>query len=470
MIRKGFSITKLIKVRDCKVLPSRHSALFINGAKATENFVYITPHIDFPEKIQQKEVLQKVLQRRKADIDLAKVENLWRVYEDLNGKKAEYTKQKDEISRELGKLIKNEPDSDATKKLKMQSDLIKENIKKLKVPIWSAEEAAMLEVLKLPNSLHSRTPDGKNEILYTHLSQPTKNKNHLHIGKKMNIIDFKGNENYYLLGKGAVFELGAKFYFSKILKDKKFVQFSNPDFVKSLIIEGSGKDHTNPDTSFILHHTDDSKVNIDSRLHLTGGGSLCSFLAYHAKNVVYAKVLPLKYFTMGRQYTPAQSEEQSLFHASQSSVVEIFGATKTEEDQDKFLDELTETLKTAYSKLGYHFRLSLLSADKLSMWESLRLSVEMYSTSLQDYVEVGNVSLSGDFISKRLMFTFVENKENKFPLLVSGTVLNVPRLLACALEQDAPFAAPDFAKIERYLYTEMPVRIPSKWEKPSSLF
>lgn len=465
MIRKGF--TYLIKARDCKIRSTRHSALFIGGAKATENFMYISPHIDFPEKIKQKEALQKVLQRRKAHNDLAEVESLWRVYEDLKGKKAEYTKQKEEIAKQLGKLIKTEPDSDATKKLKMQNDLIKENIKKLKIPLWSAEEAAMVEALKLPNSLHSRTPDQKNEILYTHLSKPKRNKNHISIGSKMNVIDFKSNENYYLIGKGAMFELGAKFYFSKILKDKKFVQFSNPDFVKSLIIEGSGKDHTNPDTSFILHHTDDSKVNIDSRLHLTGGGSLCSFLAYHAKNVLYAKALPLKYFTMGRQYVPSSSEDHSLFNASQSSVVEIFGVTKTEEDQDKFLEELTETLKLAYSKLGYHFRLSLLSADKLSMWESLRLSVEMYSTSLQDYVEVANVSLSGDFISKRLMFTYVENNVHKFPLLVSSTALNVPKFLACALEQDDPFTVPDFVKIERYLYTDTPPRIPSKWEKPS---
>ncbi|KAJ8712750.1 hypothetical protein PYW08_008054 [Mythimna loreyi] len=449
---------------------SKRKILTQNTEKTDVDGDAIIEDVSSSKKKKQKEVLQNTLQRRRANIDLAKIENLWRVYEDLNAKKTEYTKQKDEIARELGKLVKNEPESDATKKLKMQSDLIKENIKKLKVPLWSAEEAAMVEALKLPNSLHSRTPDGKNKILYTHLSKPIKNKNHLNIGKKMNILDFKGNENYYLLGKGAVFELGAKFYFSKILKDKKFVQFSNPDFVKSLIIEGSGKDHTNPDVSFILHHTDDSKVNIDSRLHLTGGGSLSSFLAYHAKNVLYAKVLPLKYFTMGRQYTPSPSEEHSLFYASQSSVVEIFGVTKTEEDQDKFLEELIETLKIAYTKLGYHFRLSLVSADKLSMWESLRLSVEMFSTSLQDYVEVGNVSVSGDFISKRLMFTYVENKENKFPLLVSGTVLNVPKLFACALEQDAPFTVPDFAKIERYLYTEIPPRIPSKWEKPSSLF
>ncbi|CAH0696605.1 unnamed protein product [Spodoptera exigua] len=453
MMRKTFT-NIFRKAWDCKISQKRCSALFVSGAKATENYVYITPHIDFPEKYQQKDAFLKVLQRRKADIDLVKVDNLWKMYESLNAKKAEYIKKKDEISRELGKLIKNEPDGETTKKLKMQSDLIKENIKKLKVPLWSAEEAAIVEVLKIPNDLHSQTPDGSNQILYTHLSKPDKFKHHLEVGKELNIIDFKKNENYYLVGAGAMFELGAKFYFSKILRDSKFVQFSNPDFVKSLIIEGCGKDHTNPDLSFILHHNEDTKVNVDSRLHLTGGGSLPAFLAYHAKNVMYSKVLPLKYFTMGRQYVPAPSKEDSLFHVSQSSVVEIFGATKTEQDQDKLLEELIDILKLAYSKLGYHFRLSLVSADKLEMWESLRVSIEMYSTSLEDYVEVGNVSLSGDFISKRLMITYLENKENKFPCLVSGTVLNVPKLLGCALEHDATFAVPNFIKIERYLRTE----------------
>lgn len=442
------------KAWDCKILQRRHSALFVSGAKATENYVYITPHVDFPERTQQKDAFIKVLQRRKADIDLVKVEGLWKVYQDLNMKKAEYIKKKEEISRQLGKLIKNEPDSEETKKLKMQSDFIKENIKKLKSPLWSAEEAAIVEYLKIPNDLHSRTPDGNNEVLYTHLSKPQNTKHHLQIGKELNIIDFKKNENYYLLGNGAMFELGAKFYFSKILKDSSFVQFSNPDFVKSMIIEGCGKDHTNPDISFILHHNEDNKVNVDSRLHLTGGGSLCSFLAYHAKNIMYAKVLPLKYFTMGRQYVPAVSNEDSLFNVSQSSVIEMFGITKTEQDQDAFLEEVIDILKLAYTKLGYHFRLSLVSAEKLEMWESLRVAVEMYSTSLKDYVEVGNVSLSGNFISKRLMFMYKENNENKFPCLISGTVLNVPKLLACALEQDESFTVPNFVKIERYLRTE----------------
>lgn len=442
--------TNVYKVCGCTKLLKRQSALFVNGAKATEAFTYVTPHIDFSDQIKLRDRIQEQLNKRKSKLDLNKVEGLWAVYEELRQCKADLDKQKEAISKELGKLIKSGIDNENINKLKIQINLVKDNIKKLKVPLWSAEEAAIVEVLKLPNALHPLTPDGANKILYTHLMPPNNNKDHLKIGQEQNIINFKKNENYYLTGEAAICELGAKFYFSDILKKNKFIQFSNPDFVKSMIIEGCGEDHTNPDATFILHHNEESKVNIDSRMHLTGGASLSSFFAYHTKNVLYPKVFPLKYFTMGRQYVPALSDEDSLFHVSQSSVVQVFGATKNKNDLDELLQQLIDTLKHAYNDIGYHFRLSIVSADKLSMWESLRVVVEMYASSIKRYIEVANISVSGDFISKRLLFTYVENKESKFPYIISGTVLNIPRFLGCVLEQDGDFKVPEMFKVENW--------------------
>lgn len=439
-----------IKLRDCKFISARNSALFINGSKATENFVYVIPYIDFQHDIKQKELIQEQLLKRKLNIDLNKLESLWSIYQELKQRKFEYEKKREEVSRELGKMIKNDPENILTKKLKIQVNLLKDNIKKLKEPLWFAEEAAIVEILKLPNNLHSRTPDGENRVLYTHLSPPKKQKDHLVIGKDLGLIELIKNENYYLKGTAAIFELGAKFYFNNILRKNNFHQFSNPDFVKSLIVEGCGIDHTNPNSSFILHHNENSKVNIDSRLHLTGGASLCSFFAYYTKNILHPKSLPLRYFTMGRQYTPSSFEEDSLFHVSQSSVVEIFCATRNEKDLSVLLDDLIEILKSAYSQLGYHFRLSIVTADKLHTWESLRLIIEMYSTSQQTYVEIGNISVSEDYISKRLMLTYVENKESHFPHILSGTVLNVPKFLACVLEQDNDFSLPKEFTVDKW--------------------
>ncbi|XP_072934465.1 serine--tRNA synthetase-like protein Slimp [Epargyreus clarus] len=309
---------------------------------------------------------------------------------------------------------------------------------------------AIVETLKIPNILHPSTPDGENKVIFEYLSKPTKVMNHLEVGRDLNLLNFTKNENYYLKSDAAIFELGAKFYFSQALKENNFVQFSNPDFVKSIIVEGCGEDHTDADSTFILHHNEDTKMNIDSRLHLTGAGSLFSFFAYHAKNVLHGKVLPLKYFAMGRNYKPSPEDEDCLFHVSQASVIQIFEVTKSADDLENLLQEVSEVVKKCYKDLGYHFRLSILPADKLYMWESLRVAIEMYSTSLNSYVEVGNISVSGDFISKRLMYTYTEDKESRFPHILSGTLLNVPKFLACVLEQDSDFVLPEPFKVEKW--------------------
>lgn len=427
----------------------RHSALFINGTKAIETFTYIKPHIDYSERIINKDLIQENLAKRNSNVDLSKMESLWSVYEELTQRKLDYDKKKTELGKELGKIINVEPDSDVATKYKLQIDLLKDNIRKLKEPLWSAEEAAVVEILKLPNTLHHLTPKDT-EVLYTRQTPPNSKKDHLKIGHHLNLLNFKNNEHYYLQGDAAIFELGAKFHFNNILRRNKFVQFSNTDFVKSVIVEGCGLDHTNRDATFILNDNDDCKVNVDNRLHLTGGASLSSFLAYHAKNVIQPKAFPLKYFTMGQQYIPTPSDKHCLLHVTQSSVIQFFGATKTNSELDVLLQEVIHILKSAYRELNYHYRLCILPANKLHMWESLRVVVEMFSTSLNDYVEIANVSVSGDFISKRLLFTFMENKKSCFPHIISGTILNVPKFIGCVLEQDEEFSVPQQFRVENW--------------------
>ncbi|XP_038213210.1 serine--tRNA synthetase-like protein Slimp [Zerene cesonia] len=445
------SISKILhKTYVCNFLPHRYSALFINGLKATENFVFLLPHIDFPDRLSDKDVLLRMLNKRKSNFDVDKLENLWNVYIDLKKHKTECDNRRNEYSKQLNELYKHETEGNKIEKLKIQVNLIKENLKNLKAPLWAAEEAAIVEALHLPNSLHNLTPDNENKLIYQHKQPPKSCKNHSIIGQEQNLLMFMNNNNYYLTGDAALFELGAKFYFSNFLKSYNFIQFSCPDFVKSLIVEGCGIDHTDPNSTFILHDNENSEVNADKRMHLTGAGSLCAFFAYHAKNVIYSKLLPLQYFSMGRLYAPRDNKENTLFNVSQSSVVQMFVATKDGSDLDAQLNNVIEIIKNLYSKLDYHFRLVYVAADKLHNWESLRVSIEMYSSSLKEYIEIGNVSLSGDYISKRLMFTYTENKQNKFPHILSGTILNVPKFLGCVLEQDADFVIPQPFKVENW--------------------
>lgn len=86
MIYKTYFYT-LFKTRNLLVTPKRYSALFINGAKATENYVYVTPYLDFPEKFQNINNIKDDLKKRKYNYNFEKLEDLWHVYEELRQKK-----------------------------------------------------------------------------------------------------------------------------------------------------------------------------------------------------------------------------------------------------------------------------------------------------------------------------------------------------------------------------------------------
>jgi seryl-tRNA synthetase len=97
-------------------------------------------------------------------------------------------------------------------------------------------------------------------------------------------------------------------------------------------------------------------------------------------------------------------------------------------------DRTMAAVTDIYKELGFPFRVVYMPAGALRSYESLRGSFQMYSSSLQTYVEIGHVSVSNDYISKRLLIRYETEPEQKFTRIISGTVLSVPKLLGCILE------------------------------------
>ncbi|KAJ8968973.1 hypothetical protein NQ314_002005 [Rhamnusium bicolor] len=228
--------------------------------------------------------------------------------------------------------------------------------------------------------------------------------------------------------------MGTLNYFRQSLLDSAYTQFSNPDFCRSVIVEGCGDNHEEASKFFTIEEHDESKDDIN-RLHLCGAASLYAFMAYFTKHSVQQTYFPLKYFSLGKKYQPFNSKlPKNLFNLSQEAVLNIFVATLEEVD---ILEEITNEIITLYESLGYHFRLTLLPANELEKSESLRLSIQMYSNYLESYVEVGNVSFYESYLSKRLLFTYSVDKVRTYPKVISGTLLNVPKLLGCVLENNS---------------------------------
>ncbi|XP_064215042.1 serine--tRNA synthetase-like protein Slimp [Tribolium castaneum] len=403
------------------------SALYVTGDKAQHHFVVLTPFVDFDEILKNKNDLIKSIEARKLTINLDKIEQRWNFFKTIDDHKTVLEFTRSEIQNLINKLKQDgeEKNQSDIEKLLLHIKVVKDDLKNVKEFTYGLEENANLGVLSLPNFLHPKTPLDSQTIIHEFLEQPKPiQENHLQIAKSQNLIEYTSPTLCYLKSDAALFEFAITNYFQSNLVSQSFTQFSNADFVRSLVVEGCGTDYLDKNKIFTL----DGSNNEINRLHLVGGASLYSFMAYFAKNSIQSALLPLKFFTLGRKYSPGSGPD--LLNLSQNTVGQIFVATSN--NSNEIFDSLVQQIREIYEPLNYHFRLVYAPAVDLKVGESLKVSIEMFSNYSGTYVEVGYLSLYGDYISKRLLFT--HGKERKFVNVISGEILNVQRFLACALE------------------------------------
>ncbi|KAH1020534.1 hypothetical protein HUJ04_010173 [Dendroctonus ponderosae] len=379
------------------------------------NCVVLTPVIDFEKQIEHKKNLIENIKARQLPIDINAVEEQWNFFQDIEHKKKALEQTRTGISQRMSYLIKQENDFPSSKeldKLKLHLKIVKDDLKHLRTMSYGVEEAAALQVLNLPNVLHPKTPENEELEVYRYLEvNDSKTENHLTIGNQKD---------------AALFERSLQNYFNGELVKLNYLQFSNSDLVKSVVVEGCGG---NPFAgSDVLTLEDIHCVNKEglNRLHLVGGSSFYSFMVYFTKHFLQPTHFPIKAFCVGQKYqTVDPSSIQNVFNLNQSSEIGLFRATNNSE----VFEHVLEDLLSLYKPLGYHFRVALLPANKLNIAESLRISIQMFSNHLQTYIEVGYVSFYEDFISKRLLLNWNQNGVRKFSYLTGGSLVNIHKVI-----------------------------------------
>lgn len=382
------------------------SALFLSGNEATSTYAVLSPYLQhFNQRLNDENLLNKNIQLRGLDIDLPYLQKLW-----SRLKKVEYQKATIETKRkELAALIKSVKkfkDQAQLQELQAQGKEIKQELKITTHELRSLEEEVIPALLHLPNDLHRQTL-ATDKNLFQIWSKPTfpfKAHSHVAIGKitnQLEIIDCSPN-SYYLKNDLAVLELAVGNFFSSFLVSHGYSRQSNPDFSKSVVVDGCGFEFSNSDKIFTL---DAHESDVDqSCLHLTGGSSLPSFASYFTKQVIEdSSNLPVKQFTIGRNYTPNSNKKIDLFNCSQSTSVDAFIVFKNKpEIEDHMIQQVLMVLTQSYTQLKMHFRIVRYRAQNLKKHESGAIGIEMYSPVMDKYYEVGRVSLCGSFISERL--------------------------------------------------------------------
>lgn len=414
------------------------SKLFIPYNETSNTYVVIEPYVNFENNFKNIKTLKDNIAFRGLNINVDKICDNWSNYENARDELVSLNSEKLKLVDEL----KTKGNTDISL-LKEKRSIVMSRLKTLRDHISTLEKEVVIPSLSLPNSLHPDCPLSEVEILCCHnVKQNYSNKgglSHLEIGAALDCLEYTNAVIIYLKNELALCEQAILSYFSNSLDQLDFITFCNSDLIKSVIIEGCGSDFNNPDQTFILS---------DKNVHLVGGASLPTFCAFLAKQSVGENKLPLNLYAAGRSYKPTNNNNTGLFSAVQTNAVQFLIGSIDEQHAKEQFDKMLAVYKQLYTDIGLQYRIVYSPACMLENWESLKVQVELYSVNSQNYIEVASLSLSGDFISKRLrIHCSGKNKKQEFLHIVSGKIVDTNVLLGCILEQNAKeLSIPDCLK------------------------
>lgn len=410
-------------------------ALYLSESHTKGMPKILEPVLDFEHRLSNRTELEQNLNRRKiASLNTDDLFAQWEMYKAIELKKEILRmrqKEVKELLKEANETKQIKDKENIVRKYTIESETIKEDLHNLVDHSTSIEDKFIDSFLSLPNNLSSRVPDDA-QIMSTHGDKPADSKRIHHLNYD-NAIDFHNEYTYYLKGEAAIFDghfpMNCVDYFLK----HGFIHLSNPDLVRTLMVEGAG--YTVDDVFDVSHHMDSHHTNVP---HLVGNGSMMSFLGFITRMRIRGSLLPLQWVSSGKTYTPAAINDDGLFNVSQSTTVQVFMAGSKEQMHQKY-DETMNLMTKLFNLLGIHYRLVCIPANELHAPEYYSNRIEMYSSHLDKYIEVGRLSNYCDYISKRLLFLYEKDQTKnicEFNHIVSGTVCNVTKLIAILLEMN----------------------------------
>lgn len=410
------------------------SALFVPGYKGMEVYSAVSPYLDFDEQLKDITKLEENISRRQLSHDIHDLKSVWEFYKTWKEAKSKIENNRVEVVARMKEVTKwqdsNEKDKEI-KRLEVLGKLLRDDLKSITQTVQGIEENVVLRVLSLPNKLHPETPI-KSEVIKEFKQKTVPGKSHLNVGTDLDCVEYLNAKNYYLKNKAALFDLATIFYFTEHFVKNNFTHFSSCDFARTVLVEGVGLNPNDTSNVFLLNETEGN----NDKLHLTGSASLFPFCGFHAKQITNYEDLPVRYVASGQIYRPTCSAHlKGLYSVWQSSSVQVFIGTESESNMNSEYKSLLNCLIEAYVNLNLDFRIVSQPPECLKPWESLKTSIQIFSTYNNEYIEVGSIAVIDDYISKRLRMSYEKSKQERFLKVVSGNVINVASLLAICLEQ-----------------------------------
>lgn len=379
------------------------------------------------------------LQKKDKAISLESILNIDAELKTLTTTLNELQADQNSKSKEVG-LLKSKGGSaeNIFKDLKVLSDKIKE-LEKHQRELSSALKSALLEV---PNAPHSTTPEGSSEkdnIVVFENKLDTKfsfiPKNHIEIGKKLDILDFElaakisGSGFPLFKGKGASLERALiNFMIDYHLNNFDYTEFFTPFLVKPESALTTGQ---LPKFSEDMYHIEKD----DLYLIPTAEVSLTNI---HKDDILSVEDLPKYYLGYSacfrREAGSYGKDTRGLLRVHQFNKVELVKFVEPESSYDE-LDSLVNQARNILDMLELNYRVIELCTGDLSFAAAKCFDLEVWAPGEEKWLEVSSCSNFEDFQSRRGNIRFKDaSGKTDFIHTLNGSGLATPRIFAAFLE------------------------------------
>jgi len=392
--------------------------------------------------IDNKDEVIKALLKR--NFDANKIINDLEDYnlkrKDIQSKLENILSKSNNLSKQIGELIKSGNNEEADKIKKKTTDF-KDSSKQLNSDLNLIKDKILNILYKIPNVPNHLVPHGKNEDdneeIYNSGELPEIKislLSHWDLAKKYDIIDFDlgnkitGSGFPVYKGMGAKLQRSLVSFFLDINTDAGYKEVQVPYLVNEESGLGTGQ---LPDKEGQMYHIQNENLYLIPTAEVPATNIFRDVILNENE---FPKALTAFSPCFRREAGSYGSDVRGLNRLHQFDKVEILRVEHPERSY-LALDEMVEHVKSIIEKLNLPYRIVKLCGSDLGFTSSLTYDFEVYSVAQKKWLEVSSVSNFESYQSNRLKLRYRDSDGNiKMAHTLNGSALALPRILATIIE------------------------------------
>ena len=392
--------------------------------------------------IDNKDEVIKALLKRNFDANkiISDLEDCNLKRKDIQSKLENILSKSNNLSKQIGELIKSGNNEDADKIKKQTLDL-KDSSKQLNSDLNLIKDKILNILYKIPNVPNDLVPHGKNEDdneeIYNSGELPEINSSalsHWDLAKKYDIIDFDlgnkitGSGFPVYKGMGAKLQRSLVSFFLDINIDAGYSEVQVPYLVNEESGLGTGQ---LPDKEGMMYHIQNENLYLIPTAEVPATNIYRDVILNENE---LPRALTAYSPCFRREAGSYGSDVRGLNRLHQFDKVEILRVEHPERSY-LALDEMVEHVKSIIEKLNLPYRIVKLCGSDLGFTSSLTYDFEVYSAAQKKWLEVSSVSNFESYQSNRLKLRYKDSGGNiQMAHTLNGSALALPRILATIIE------------------------------------